>query len=272
LGGGAFLNKIADERKKQDALLYDMGERIKELTCIYGVSDAIRLNEDLDAVLSDVVALIPPAWQYPAVTTARITYDDREWLSDPFVESKWVQRADIVVAGKRLGMIEVFYTEERPTEFEGPFLAEERSLIDGIARLLSEEAEQRKFLHDIGERVKELNCIYSVIDLVRIHEDLDALMKETVALLPPAWQYPEVTAGRIQLGDQEWTTELYDPSADWRQLSPIMIDGQVRGAIEVIYVEQRPDEYEGPFLKEERHLLDAIAQILADAVENRVEH
>ncbi len=45
--------------------------------------------------------------------------------------------------------------------------------------------------------------------------------------------------------------------------------GEVMGSVEVYYLEERPASDEGPFLKEERSLLDAIAQRLGDIVERR---
>ncbi|HOY03618.1 MAG TPA: hypothetical protein PLV36_19180, partial [Zoogloea sp.] len=42
------------------------------------------------------------------------------------------------VAGTVRGYIEVYYLEERPSAGEGPFLTDERNLIDDIARSLGE--------------------------------------------------------------------------------------------------------------------------------------
>ena len=54
-----------------------------------------------------------------------------------------MQRADVVVDGERIGAVEVFYTRARPTADEGPFLKEERKLIDTIAEQLADFAAQR---------------------------------------------------------------------------------------------------------------------------------
>ncbi len=48
-----------------------------------------------------------------------------------------------------------------------------------------------------------------------------------------------------------------------------MVNGERRGAIDVVYIEERPECNEGPFLKEERHLIAAIAQQIALIVERR---
>ena len=55
-------------------------------------------------------------------------------------DTPWVQRAEIVSGGARIGAVEVFYTQERPAADEGPFLKEERKLIDTIAERLADFA------------------------------------------------------------------------------------------------------------------------------------
>jgi len=47
------------------------------------------------------------------------------------------------------------------------------------------------------------------------------------------------------------------------------VSAQCRGRIEVVYVERRPELDEGPFLKEERSLIDAVARQIALIVERR---
>ena len=133
---------LADMKQVEEDLLlktHQLGERIKELNCLYGIS---KITEERDMPLEDtlqaIVGLIPPAWQYPEVTCARIIFDGRELKSDNFVESRVVasQCADIMVRGDVVGIVEVGYLEERGESEEGPFLKDERRLIDEIAERL----------------------------------------------------------------------------------------------------------------------------------------
>ena len=44
-------------------------ERVKELTCLYGIAQVVeRAGGDPDHALEGIVALLPPAWQYPEIT------------------------------------------------------------------------------------------------------------------------------------------------------------------------------------------------------------
>ena len=121
----------------------------------------------------------------------------------------------------------------------------------------------------LHERVKELTCLYSLAQLVEHPEvTLEEVLRGIVEMLPPAWQYPEITAARITLDGHVYETAGFQEGVD-RQSAEIVIGGQRRGMIEVVYLEARPELDEGPFLKEERNLIDAIAQQIALIVERR---
>ncbi|MCI5145333.1 MAG: sensor domain-containing diguanylate cyclase, partial [Candidatus Electrothrix sp. AR3] len=88
--------------------------------------------------LQGTVALIPPAWQYPEITEGRITFEKHEFMTEGFTETRWQQAADIIIHGRTVGAIKVCYTKEMPEQHEGPFLKEERSLIQSMANRISD--------------------------------------------------------------------------------------------------------------------------------------
>jgi signal transduction histidine kinase len=124
-------------------------ERVKELTCLYGIAQvAERPNVTLDQMLQSIVELLPPAWLHPDVAMARIIVDGHDYTTPRFQDRSPKQIAEIVVNGARRGIIEVVYTEERPELDEGPFLKEERSLIETIAKELALIIERKKAEED----------------------------------------------------------------------------------------------------------------------------
>ena len=109
-------------------------ERVKELTCLYGIAQiAARPGLSLEAILRGIVDLLPAAWQYPEITFARIVLDGRSYSTPGFLDHGQKQSADIFVSGTQRGFVEVIYGEEKPELDEGPFLKEERNLINAIA-------------------------------------------------------------------------------------------------------------------------------------------
>lgn len=150
----SFVTDITERRQAAEALQrqrYELGERVKELNCLYGISDlAEKPGLSLDEIIQGVVDLIPPAWQYPEITAARITLQGRAYITANFSETTWKQTGDIVVHRKRAGTLEVCYLKERPDSDEGPFLAEERNLANAIVQRLGKIVERiwaREKLH-----------------------------------------------------------------------------------------------------------------------------
>ena len=128
-----------------------------------------------------------------------------------------------------------------------------------------EEVEHRTW--ELGERVKELNCLFSISNLTeKIELKLDEIIQGTVELIPPGWQYPEITYAKITLGNKEFKTRNYQKT-EWEQESGIHVNNKRVGTIQVGYIEEKPEIYEGPFLKDERNLINAITCRMSHIIE-----
>jgi signal transduction histidine kinase len=114
---------------------YALRERVKELTCLYGIAQVVEEGGGtLDEILGRIVRLLPPAWQHPEVAAARIRLDDRSYESPGFRSRFHEQSADILVAGRPRGAVQVAYLEDKPEFAVGAFLPEEEKLIAAVAR------------------------------------------------------------------------------------------------------------------------------------------
>ncbi len=158
LAFGIMALRTRDERKRAEEALrqrtHDLGERVKELGCLYGLSKLIEQPDiSLEEIFQGIVQLIPPGWQYPDITCSRVVFEDKEFKTDNFKNTQWKQSADIMVSGKKAGVIEVCYLEERPELDEGPFLKEERDLINTLAERLGDFA-VRKQAEETRERLE----------------------------------------------------------------------------------------------------------------------
>jgi PAS domain S-box-containing protein len=127
----------------------------------------------------------------------------------------------------------------------------------------------RKQAHDLDERVKKLNCFYG-ISKVRERPDIafEEMLQEIVDLIPASWQYPEITCARIIIEGQEYKTKNFKETV-WKQTSNIVVHGKLIGILEICYIEKKPESDEGPFQKEERHLISSIAERLGRVTEHK---
>lgn len=114
---------------------FSLHERVKELSCLYEISKTSANREiSLDSILTEIVKLIPTAWQFNEIAEARIIFDKKSYSTLNFRKTSQVQSSDIIVKGKNRGTIEVVYLKKVQANDIGPFLFEERDLIDSIAR------------------------------------------------------------------------------------------------------------------------------------------
>jgi DNA-binding CsgD family transcriptional regulator len=128
--------------KDESHLEFLLRERIKELDCLYGMAKLIEQHENsIDKIIQGIVEILPDSWQYPDITCARILFNHRSYQSRNFRPSQWKPEAAIVVSAKQVGTVEVYYFEKKPTLDEGPFLKEERLLINAVSGRIAKAAE-----------------------------------------------------------------------------------------------------------------------------------
>jgi len=124
-------------------------ERVKELTCLYGMAQIARQpGLSLEEIIQRIVELLPPAWQYPEAAVARIILDGVSYITQGFHDCPRKQTAEIIVGGVPRGVVELVYVEEKPELDEGPFLKEERNLIDAVARQIALVIERKQAEED----------------------------------------------------------------------------------------------------------------------------
>ena len=144
----------------------DLRERIKELTCLYRIAQlAAQPDLSMREILQRIVNVLPPAWLYPEITHSRILLNGDSFSTPNFQEGVYQQRADIIINGKHRGSVEVVYGEERPELDEGPFLREERVLLDTLSKeianiIMGREAEQDKL--NLEEQVRHADRLATI--------------------------------------------------------------------------------------------------------------
>ena len=126
--------------------------------------------------------------------------------------------------------------------------------------------ERIRFEHQLEERTKELQVLYN-LSLLGVTEDLSptVIYQKLVGFLPEGWQYPEIACARIVINGAEFCSENFRDSP-WKQSAPVNMNGETIGQIEVAYLREMPNEAEGPFLYEERLLINALAEQLQQII------
>jgi PAS domain S-box-containing protein len=138
------------------------------------------------------------------------------------------------------------------------------------SKLLKYINDQNATNHALNERIKELTTLYKVSELLGSSEKTEEeVFQEIPKIIPPGWQYPEVCAARLTIFGKQYTSSNFQESP-YKQEAIFNVD-KLEASIEVVYLEKKPDEVEGPFFQEERNLLNVIAEMLRIYVNNRLE-
>jgi PAS domain S-box-containing protein len=235
----------AFERKQAE---HSIEVRVKELTCLYRVSQILnKPNADLDTVLAEAVGFIPDGWQSPEITCARVIIDDKEFKTDNFAVTEWKQSSDIIAGSEKIGALEVYYLEEKGKSDEGPFIKEERYLIDSLAGMLGEVTQLKQAdieLTRLYEETKSLNL------------QLEARVKERTKQLEEA-----VTAAKV--ASQAKSEFLASMSHELRTpLTAIIGFSQVLQEQYLGNLNEKQAEYVSDIVDSGKHLLALINDIL----------
>jgi DNA-binding CsgD family transcriptional regulator len=217
----ALLWRIPFESKKDPAAVESaLRERVKELNCLYGISQLAERNlHSLDNLLKQLVNFLPYSWQFPELACARIIFNGQTYTSERFKVTSWRQSAQVYVYHEVVGEVAVFYREECAPSDEGPFLKEERALLDAVAEQVgtiatrmsaeSELVESNRQLTIERKALQESNTALRIV-LSRIEQEKEEI-KQDIRINVEKVLKPILSALALQLApDRRNYAEMLD--------------------------------------------------------------
>lgn len=141
-----------NNKSSDDLLYFQLQKRVKELNCIYKVDDALyQPNSDINKICGEIIKAIPIGYQYSDSCVVKLVFDDNTYTSPDFIETEWVQKADIAADGNILGKLSVYYTKKKPEWNDLPFLKEESKLLNSIAEKIGRRLSHLKIRKTIEQ-------------------------------------------------------------------------------------------------------------------------
>ena len=217
------------ERKKAEAALrkktHELGERVKELNCLFGISKLIeKKGASIDAVFQAAADILASSMQYPAITCARVTIEDKEFRTENHAAAQWTLRSDISVFGEKAGIVEVACLEERPQFDGGPFIEEERQIIHAVTERLGRFVERRRAEEALRGSEEKWHSLTQNTDDTILIVDTGDVIRYSNRMIPP--QTPEDVIGKT----------VYEYAAEEHH-------DVIRAAFEKVYETGKPQSY-----------------------------
>ena len=271
-GTVGIMEDLREIKKKEKALqkqTHDLEERNKELNCLYLISKLIEKPEvSLEEISQGAVDAIPLSLQYPEITCARIVLNDQEFKTKNFKKTHWKQTSVIRAHDKQAGVLEVGYLKEMPKMDEGPFLKEEKNLINAIAERLGKIIERNRISEDLANRMRELQVLYQVSTDIRMVTPLKKVLKDIVKDVVLACDEVKPARARVAFDNKIYTNLKKDEKFLSKIEEPIKVLGKKRGSIEVGYAEKIANK-DSFLLKQEKKVLRIVAQTIGKHIQSR---
>jgi PAS domain S-box-containing protein len=161
-------------------------ERMKELQAFYNLAEiSEREGITLDELYQEFINILPKSFQYTEIACARIVVNDKQFSSNNFKETIWKLSSPFHVNGDVTGRIDLYYLEERAEIDEGPFMMEERLLIDAIAKRIGQITSRKR----TEDALRFKNLVFDVSIVANCIADLEGNITEANNMFIRIWGY-----------------------------------------------------------------------------------
>jgi hypothetical protein len=262
----------------------------RELDAYRYISNLFSSNKKISDILSKLPDIISLVFEGNECCCCSVTFENQSYTSINFKTTQDKLVKYLSVNNKTLGLVEVYFTDKYILNKPNPTLIQEDSVISLLTNTIalgiyshvsgSEDIQfnkhkappknnskiaLEKLIYENTERLKELKGLNLTSAILLENKPIEETLKMVCSILPASWQYPEHTAARITYEKTVFTTPNFKETT-WVQRQYFKAPGNKNGLIEIFYLKQFPDIYEGPFLKEERELLINLANMLAGPI------
>jgi|GEM_PF-1367829 len=267
---GTLFNQMVYQRQVHESELTEKEQRFRQLA------------ENIDEVFwmtdpeKNEMLYISPAFEHIWGFSPDALYRDPDlWLQAIHPDDR--DRVHQALPEQATGTYRQEYRITRPDGMERCILDRAFPIRDAsgqvyrIAGVALDLTDQRQIEADLQERVKELGCIYRVLELTTdTEQETRSICADVTAVLPNGFLESGHAVARITMGQDECTSPGWEPPLE-RLQSPILVEGRQVGLVEVGYKASRPPppQEREAFLAEEKVLLDSVAQHLGRMLHTR---
>ncbi|NIM95137.1 MAG: PAS domain S-box protein [Anaerolineales bacterium] len=257
---------ITASKESEEALQQrtrDLSKRVMELNCLFHISNLIeRRDITLAEIFDGTVAVIPSGFQYPELTCSRLVLDGVEYKTQNFRETAWSLKSDIFVREKKVGYLEVCYFEELGHKVEGPFLFEERQLINAIAERMGRVYESMQANEALQKAHDELSILMAVSKDVVSTLELEPLLNLVLEKVKTVMDYDNATV--LTRSGETMMVKAYQGPTVPVDMQSLEFTAEDHPLIQVMLDARRPIYFRD--IRESQELMDVIGRISSIAI------
>ena len=178
-------------------VVHNLKEMIKGLSCLYMIEKIAGKNVSLDEMFREIVNIIPMALQHAELAYSRILFREKEYRSNNYRATKWKCEEDIVINGRKEGILEIGYLKETPAEDIGPFLKEEIELLHRISIRIADIVSYREIKEEIERSKEYFHSLVEYSSDIIVVIDEEGIIQYITPSVKNAFDYmPEEVVGR----------------------------------------------------------------------------
>lgn len=273
----AELNKTRNQLEKlkkihrfcnqdRDQLRFELGERIKELKCHNAISQAMfRHDTTLDEVLAEITRILPDSWQFPDRAHARISIREKHYASSEAEQTEPMMKQPVMVEGKSVGEVVVFYSGTTNIQAGHVFLKEEHDLLfsvsERIGNFIGKLDKERSMQQQQERYISFINALPDSMTITDTEGNIEFISPSVVEMF--GLSSPEEANGRNIL---MYINENEIPKA-MERLNALRLSGEMT-VEEFIAVKQDgttfPIEVNGNLIKNENGIPEKVVFITRD--------
>jgi PAS domain S-box-containing protein len=162
-------------KKTQEALEQQknaLQQRNKEINCFFKMSEIVQSQEQtLEEMLQQFVSIIPPAFQNPLLTCAKITFKGKQYETKTFIETPVMLSSDIIFHGETAGSLKVYLKKQTNQEKTQSFLETEKRLIDSLSERIGRIAERKDSENKLSDNEKKFRMLFETMAQGVVYHD-----------------------------------------------------------------------------------------------------
>lgn len=140
-------------------------ERVKELTCLYNISNLNEHELTVDELLQKAVKYLPEAMKYPDCAEACITFKNGQYRTKNFEYTQWIlSEINQTLRNEELS-VHIVYLREVSGQNGSTFLDEEMEMIRSVAYQLSLKIDRITSKNELLKRRRLLNKSYELSEI-----------------------------------------------------------------------------------------------------------